>query len=143
MSILDKIINLSNKYEEYVINLRRKIHQNPELSFNEYSTSELIINELEKLGIEYERGIAGTGILATLHGKEEGKVLLLRAEMDALPIEEDVEIDFKSANRGVMHACGHDVHTANLLGVAKILSDLRKEFNGTIKFMFQPGEDDC
>lgn len=141
MSILDKIIKLSNKYEEHVINLRRKIHQNPELSFDEYGTRELIINELEKLGIEYERGIAGTGILATLYGKEEGKVLLLRAEMDALPIEEDIEIDFKSVNKGVMHACGHDVHIANLLGVAKILSDLKEEFNGTIKFMFQPGEE--
>lgn len=141
MPILEKIFNLSNKYEEYVINLRRRIHQNPELSFSEYNTSELIISELEKLGLEYIKEIAGTGVIATLHGKEDGKVILLRADMDALPIEEDVEIEFISANKGVMHACGHDVHTANLLGVAKILSDLKEEFNGTIKFMFQPGEE--
>lgn len=141
MSILYKILTLSDKYEEYVINIRRKIHQYPELSFNEYDTSELITTELEKLGFEVIKGIASTGVIATLQGKGEGKVLLLRADIDALPIEEETEIEFKSINKGVMHACGHDVHTANLLGVAKILSDLKEEFKGTIKFMFQPGEE--
>lgn len=141
MSILYKILTLSDKYEEYVINIRRKIHQYPELSFNEYKTSELITTELEKLGFEVIKGIASTGVIATLQGKGEGKVLLLRADIDALPIEEETEIEFKSINKGVMHACGHDVHTANLLGVAKILSDLKEEFKGTIKFMFQPGEE--
>lgn len=141
MLLIDSIITLSNKYEDYIINLRRKIHQNPELSFNEHKTSELIVSELKKLGMKTTTGIAGTGVIATLEGKEDGKVILLRADIDALPVEEEVEIDFKSINKGVMHACGHDVHTANLLGVARILTELRQEFSGTVKFMFQPGEE--
>ena len=141
MAIIDKIISLSNKYEDYVIKIRRKIHENPELSFKEFETSQLVISELEKLNIDITKEIAGTGVIGLLKGKEEGKVLLIRADMDALPIEEGADVDFKSKNKGLMHACGHDVHTANLLGVARILSELKDEFNGTVKFMFQPGEE--
>lgn len=141
MELLGKLISLSNKYEASVINLRRKIHENPELSFKEYNTSALVVSELEKLGLYIEKGIAKTGVLGILEGYEKGKTILIRADMDALPIEEDLDIEFKSKNSGIMHACGHDVHTANLLGVAKILSDLKDEFKGTIIFVFQPGEE--
>lgn len=141
MTLIRQIIELSNKYEEEIITIRRQIHQNPELAFKELETSELVAKELSKLGFEIEKGIAGTGVLGILEGKEKGKVLLLRADMDALPINEEVDIDFKSKVENVMHACGHDVHTANLIGVAKILNDLRDEFKGTIKFLFQPGEE--
>lgn len=138
---LKKIISLTNQNEAYVIDKRRSIHQNPELSFQEENTSKLVIRELDNLGLEVEEGIAGTGIVATLQGKGEGKTVLLRAEMDALPINEEADVFFKSYKPGVMHACGHDVHTANLLGVAKILASLKEEFDGTVKFMFQPGEE--
>lgn len=141
MTILDRIISLSNEYEDYVLNLRRRIHENPELSFKEYGTSKLVISELEKLGLDITKEIVGTGVLGILRGKKKGKVLLIRADMDALPIEEENNLEFKSKNKGIMHACGHDVHTANLLGVAKILTELRQDFDGTIKFMFQPGEE--
>lgn len=141
MTILDKIICLSDKYEEYVIDMRRRIHSNPELSFKEQATSTLVIDELEKLDIQTRSGIAGTGVMGVLHGYEKGKTVLLRADMDALPIEEELDIEFKSRNPGVMHACGHDIHTANLLGVAKILSDIRADFKGTVILMFQTGEE--
>lgn len=139
--LLDKILELSNKYEDYVIDIRRKIHQNPELSFKEFETSRLVLEELDKIGVEARGGIAGTGIMAELKGKDQGKEILLRAEMDGLPIEESGDHDFKSQSPGIMHACGHDVHTANLLGVAKILVDLKDDFNGSVKFIFQPGEE--
>lgn len=139
--LLDKVLSLSDKYEDYILDIRRRIHQNPELSFNEYETGKLVMTELEKMGINAVGGIAGTGVMAELKGGEEGKVILLRADMDALPIEEKVEWEFKSNNPGIMHACGHDVHTANLLGVAKILTELESDLKGTVKFMFQPGEE--
>ncbi len=139
--MLKKIISLSNKYEDHTINIRRKIHENPELSFQEYSTSNLVISELESLGLSIEKNLAGTGVLATLEGHKEGKTILLRADMDALPIEEGVDLKFKSKNLGIMHACGHDIHISNLLGVARILSDLKDSFNGRVMFMFQPGEE--
>lgn len=141
MELVDQVIELSNKYEDEIIDIRRQIHQNPELAFNEFKTSELVANELSQLGFEVTSGLASTGVLGILKGKEEGKVLLLRADMDALPIDEQVDLEFKSNVKGVMHACGHDVHTANLIGVAKILNQLKDEFNGTIKFLFQPGEE--
>ena len=141
MDLVQKVIDLSNKHEDEILDLRRQIHENPELAFEEWKTSQLIFHELSALGFEITRDLAGTGILGILKGKNEGKVLLLRADMDALPINEKVDIEFKSKVEGVMHACGHDVHVANLIGVAKILNHLKDEFNGTIKFLFQPGEE--
>lgn len=141
MTLVEKVIELSNKYENEIINIRRQIHQTPELAFKEFKTSELVIYELSKLGFEITKEIAGTGVLGILQGKEKGKVLLIRADMDALPINESSDIEFKSKVENIMHACGHDVHTANLIGVAKILNDLKDRFNGTIKFLFQPGEE--
>lgn len=141
MKNLDKIIELSNKYEQYVISLRRELHRYPELAFNEFKTSQLIIQELEKLGIEMKTGIAGTGVMGIIKGNGDGKTILIRADMDALPIEEELDVSYRSENKGIMHACGHDVHTGNLLGAARILYELREEFAGTIKLLFQPGEE--
>lgn len=140
MAIIEKIIDKCDKYEDETIELRRKIHKNPELSNKEYETSKLVENYLLNLGIKTKR-IGETGILGILKCKGEGKTLLLRADMDALPIDEETDLTFKSKNEGVMHACGHDVHTANLLIVAKVLSELKEEINGRVKFLFQPAEE--
>lgn len=138
---ISRILEITNKYEDEIIANRRKIHENPELAFEEYETSIFVKSELAKYGIEIQEGTRGTGVIGILEGKRAGKVLLLRGDMDALPVEEATDLEFKSKNKGVMHACGHDVHTANLLGVAKILSELKDEFTGTVKFVFQPAEE--
>ena len=132
------MIEKSKKIEDYILNIRRTIHKNPELGYQENKTSLLIQNELDKLGISYKTGVAKTGVIATLK-KGKGKTLLLRADMDALPITEETQLPFASENNGVMHACGHDAHTAMLLGAAKLLKD--ESFTGTIKFLFQPSEE--
>ncbi len=124
-----------------VINIRRDLHMYPELGFQEYRTSEVISNYLEKLGLEVRRNIAKTGVLGILRGKEEGKTILLRADIDALPLEELNNVPYKSKNKGIMHACGHDGHTAILLGTAKILAKYKEQLKGTVKFAFQPAEE--
>lgn len=124
-----------------IIRIRRDIHQHPELGRNEFRTSELVYNELQGLGLEIQKEVGGTGIVALLRGENHGKTLLLRADMDALPIDEDTSLDFKSENKGVMHACGHDMHTSILLGTARVLSNMREHINGNIKFVFQPAEE--
>ncbi|MGL5330482.1 MAG: M20 metallopeptidase family protein [Peptostreptococcaceae bacterium] len=139
--LFKKVKVLSEKYLEEVIEIRRDIHKNPELSFNEYRTSELVANKLEELGIDVIRNVGKTGVVGILKGKKEGKVVALRADMDALPLNEDTELSFKSINNGIMHACGHDVHSANLLGVAMILSEMKEDIKGSIKFIFQPAEE--
>jgi hippurate hydrolase len=122
--------------------MRRHIHAHPELSFQEFDTAAYVAEELTKLGIPFESGIAGTGIVALIEGRDSSsKCLAIRAELDALPITELNEVPYKSANEGVMHACGHDVHTAILLGVAAIMQELRDQFSGTLKLIFQPGEE--
>ena len=128
--------------EDFLIKTRRQIHENPELGFKEYETTKLICAELDKLGIPYEKEVALTGIVATLEGgKGTGKTLLIRADMDALPLIEETNLPFKSKNEGVFHACGHDSHVSCLLGTAKILKDRVSEFKGTVKFVFQPAEE--
>ncbi|MGL5693873.1 MAG: M20 metallopeptidase family protein [Peptostreptococcaceae bacterium] len=139
--LFEKVKILSEKYLNEVIEIRRDIHKNPELSFNEYRTSELVAKKLEELGIEVTRNIGKTGVVGTLSGGKEGKVVALRADMDALPLNEDTNLSFKSVNDGVMHACGHDVHTANLLGIAMILSEMKEDIKGSVKFIFQPAEE--
>ena len=124
-----------------VIALRRTIHQWPELGFQETRTSALVAEGLQALGIEVRTGIAQTGVLGILRGEREGKTVLLRADMDGLPIEEASGAPYASKNRGIMHACGHDGHTAILLTVAKVLVQCRKQFSGTVKFAFQPAEE--
>ena len=113
------------------------MHQHPELSFQEHNTSKFVCSKLDEYGISYENGIVATGIIALIKGKNPTvKTVALRADLDALPIIEENDVDYKSVNEGVMHACGHDVHTASLLGTAKILNEIKEEFEGTIKLIF-------
>lgn len=129
-------------YKKEVIEIRRYLHQNPELSFQEFKTSKYVCDKLKEYGITYENGFVKTGIVGLIKGNNpESKIIALRADLDALPILEENEVTYKSINVGVMHACGHDVHTASLLGVAKILNEVRDEFEGTVKLIFQPGEE--
>ncbi len=142
MEIKKKIKQLSKEIFNDVVDYRRHIHQNPELAFEENETAAFISSKLEEFNIPYKNGIAKTGIIALLEGRNPTKrVVGLRADMDALPIHEANDVSYRSKNEGKMHACGHDVHTASLLGVAKILANLRDEFEGTVKFFFQPSEE--
>lgn len=135
--------------EQKVIDWRRHFHQNPELSNREFKTAEVIAKHLKSLGLEVETGVAKTGVVGVLKGKHPGKVLALRADIDALPVEERNDLPFKSIVKttfldtpvGVMHACGHDTHTAILMGAAELLSKHRDQIYGTIKFIFQPAEE--
>ena len=121
---------------------REHLHSHPELSFQEVNTSAFVASSLEELGIPYQHGIAGTGVVALIKGRNpEKQCIALRADLDALPIYEENKVPYKSKNVGVMHACGHDVHTTCLLGAANVLNQLKNEFEGTIKLIFQPGEE--
>jgi len=125
-----------------LIRIRRHIHAHPELSYQEYETMNFVAAELDKLNVPYVKGVADTGLVALIEGKNpQKKCIALRADMDALPILETNDIDYKSKHEGVMHACGHDVHTTCLLGAAKILVQQKESFEGTIKLIFQPGEE--
>lgn len=140
--LLDKIKSLSSSYLNDTIATRRHLHMHPELSFHEYNTSEFVWGELEKTGISDKKKMANTGIVALVKGKNpEKKTVALRADMDALPIVEANDVAYRSKNEGVMHACGHDAHTASLLGAARILNEIKDSFEGTIKLIFQPGEE--
>jgi amidohydrolase len=142
MELKKRIQQLAAEISSDVIGYRRRIHANPELSFEEYNTSAYVSQLLHSFGVSHETGIAGTGVVALIEGNNPtSKIIALRADMDALPIEEKNDVPYKSTNSGVMHACGHDVHTASLLGTARILSQVRDEFEGTIKLIFQPGEE--
>ena len=139
--LLEKIKSLAAAGQTENIAIRRHLHANPELSYQEFETCKFVQAQLTKIGISFTV-IATTGVLGIIEGKNPSKrVIALRADMDALPIIEENDIDYKSKNEGVMHACGHDVHTTILLGAAKILWELRNEFEGTIKLLFQPGEE--
>jgi len=138
----DQIKTLAKQFAEDVVQIRRHIHANPELSFQEFETAKYVAEQLRALGIEPKEGVAGTGLTAIIKGKNpESKTVALRGDMDALPILEANDIDYKSTNEGVMHACGHDVHTACVLGAARILNELKDQFEGTVKLVFQPGEE--
>ncbi len=142
MSLIEKIKTLSRKYSSDVVDIRRHLHAHPELSYKEYKTASFVAEQLKKIGLQPQEGVAETGLVVLIEGANpESKTLALRADMDALPIQETNEVAYKSKNAGVMHACGHDAHTASLLGTAKILNDLKSEFEGTIKLIFQPGEE--
>ncbi|GIV36589.1 MAG: N-acyl-L-amino acid amidohydrolase [Cyclobacteriaceae bacterium] len=124
-----------------IIALRRHFHQHPELSYQEFNTAARVADELRKLGLQ-PRTVAVTGVVAEISGNNPGKkTIALRADMDALPIDEKNNVPYRSKNPGVMHACGHDVHTASLLGTARILTELRHSFEGTVRLIFQPGEE--
>ncbi len=137
----EKIKILAKKYAPELIEIRHHLHAHPELSYQEFETSKFVQNKLKELGIPFEIK-ATTGVVGLIKGKNPGKrIIALRADMDALPIKEENDIPYKSKNEGVMHACGHDVHTTCLLGAAKILSELKEEWEGTVKLIFQPGEE--
>ena len=145
----EKISKLSDKIEQKVIEWRRHVHQNPELSNREFETAKYIETHLRSLGISVQTGVAKTGVVGILKGKKPGKVVALRADIDALPVTERNDLPFKSNVRstyngketGVMHACGHDSHVAILMGVAEVLSQMKNDIHGTIKFIFQPAEE--
>lgn len=142
MQLLQKVKDIAKHIYPKLIEVRRHIHQYPELSFQEYKTAEYVCSILDEFGIAYQKGIVKTGIVAMIKGKNpDKKTILLRADLDALPIEEKNEKPYTSTHKGVMHACGHDVHTASVLGAAYLLHQLKDEFEGTVKIMFQPGEE--
>ncbi|MFM2440170.1 MAG: hypothetical protein RLZ16_1169 [Bacteroidota bacterium] len=139
--ILEKIKTLAAQYQAENVATRRHLHANPELSYQEFETCKYVQAQLAKIGIPFTV-IATTGVLGIIEGKNpSSRIIALRADMDALPIIEENNIDYISTKEGVMHACGHDVHTTILLGAAKILWELKGEFEGTIKLLFQPGEE--
>ena len=140
-NLVNTIKTMSESFFEEIKTYRRHLHQHPELSFKEYHTADFIENKLRDMGVENVQRIVKTGVTFLLEGSSEGKNLALRADIDALPIFEKNKVDYKSKYDGIMHACGHDVHTSCLLGVAKILHQLKSEFKGSVKFIFQPGEE--
>ena len=140
--MIDQIKSLSEKYFDTVVAFRRHLHQYPELSFEEFQTTDYIQSKLTEIGIETTSKYAETGVVGYILGNNpEKQCLALRADIDALPIQEKNTVSYKSQNEGIMHACGHDVHSASLFGAANILYELRDQFEGTIKLIFQPGEE--
>jgi amidohydrolase len=136
------IQKIAEKNFNEVVSIRRHLHINPELSFHEFETAKFVASKLKEMNISFQDNVAGTGLVGIIRGKNDnGKVVALRADMDALPIREQNKVAYKSNNDGVMHACGHDAHTASLLGAASILNELKGQFDGTIKLIFQPGEE--
>jgi len=137
----ENIKNLSKNYAAEFIQIRHHLHAHPELSYQEFETSKYVQAKLKEWGIDFEV-MATTGVIGIIKGKNpEKRIIALRADMDALPITEQNEVEYRSKNEGVMHACGHDVHTTCLLGAAKILNELKNDWEGTVKLIFQPGEE--
>lgn len=136
------LVRDSKEIESEIIAIRRKVHSEPELSFKEFKTSELVSQKLRAMGINVKKHVGGNGVVGLLTGLKEGKVVALRADMDALPVTEEVDVPFKSKNVGIMHACGHDTHVAMLLGAAMLLSRHKEQLHGEVKFLFQPAEED-
>lgn len=139
--LIDTIKSLAKQYQPEFVSIRRHLHAHPELSYQEFETSKFIQSKLAEWNIPFEV-IATTGVVGVIEGKNAAsRVMALRADMDALPITEENDIEYRSQNSGVMHACGHDVHTTCLLGAAKILLQTKDEWEGTVKLIFQPGEE--
>ncbi len=141
MNYNEEIAMIADNNAELIIAIREQIHTYPELSFREYKTSELVRQELNRIGIKYENSPIENGIVAEIDSGKPGKLLMLRADMDALPIQEQVAIDYKSKCDNVMHACGHDIHTANLIAVGQILNEMKEHWKGKVKLVFQPAEE--
>ena len=139
--MLQKIYEMIEQNYDEMVDIRRFLHQYPEVSFHEYKTAEYIANYYEKLQIPYETNIGGNGVIATLKGKKPGKTIALRADFDALPIDDQKEVAYKSKIKGAMHACGHDGHTATLLVLAKVMKQFQDELHGTIVFLHQHAEE--
>ena len=141
MNLLNTIKSLSEKYSQQVVEFRRHLHANPELSYQEFNTVKYVARQLRSFGVEPAE-VATTGLMAEIKGRNPSKkTIALRADLDALPILEVNNVPYKSKTPGVMHACGHDVHTSSLLGTAKILSEVKNQFEGTVRILFQPGEE--
>jgi hippurate hydrolase len=139
--MIEKIKTLAKQYANEFIDIRHHLHANPELSYQEFETSKFVQSKLKEFGIPFEVK-ATTGVVGLIKGKSpEKRIIAIRADMDALPIKEENDVAYKSKNEGVMHACGHDVHTTCLLGAAKILNELKNDWEGTVKLIFQPGEE--
>lgn len=136
-----RVRQLVSKVAPLVKELRHQIHQHPELGMQEFKTSQLVQQELSRIGVPFQAPVANTGVVGLIEGAKPGPCVALRADMDALPIQETTELPFASRVDGVCHACGHDAHTAMLLGAAAVLWELRSEFAGTIKLLFQPAEE--
>lgn len=139
--MVSKVHQLVEEFYPITVSLRRQIHQNPELGFQEFQTAALVEKTLKQYGWEVRSGVAGTGVVGLLRGSSEGPTVAIRADMDALPIQELNDVPYRSQNEGVMHACGHDVHTASLLGTAMVLSRLQSSLKGNVKLIFQPAEE--
>src|SRR6266571_8320638 len=135
------LLNEARGIEPEIIKTRREIHQQPELAYKEEATAKMVAEKLETLEIQVKRKVGGTGVLGILTGSKSGRVVALRADMDALPLEEMADVPFKSKIKGVMHACGHDTHVAMLLGAAKLLAAHKDDLHGAVKFLFQPAEE--
>ncbi len=141
-NLKDAVRQLTAEQHAEVVAIRRHLHANPELSYQEHQTSAYVARQLEQMGIPFRKGYVKTGIVGLIEGcNPKSKTVALRADLDALPIREENEVPYRSRNEGVMHACGHDVHTASLLGTAMVLNRLKKQFSGTVKLIFQPGEE--
>jgi amidohydrolase len=142
MTLLPEIKQLAREYSADLIATRRHLHAHPELSFHEHQTARYIAEKLRSFQLEPQEGVADTGVVVLVKGRNpDSRTIALRADIDALPIREANDVPYKSTNEGVMHACGHDAHTTSLLGTARILHQLREEFEGTVKLIFQPGEE--
>ena len=137
MAIHPEVLKIKNN----IIETRRDFHKHPELSFQEFRTSKIVAERLEQYGIKVQKNIGKTGVVGVLRGNQDGPTIALRADMDALPIQEIGDVEYKSINKGVMHACGHDAHTAMLLGAAEVLSQLKDKIKGEVRFIFQPAEE--
>lgn len=137
---MSQTLDKAKSIENYIIRFRRSLHEDPEISGQEFKTQEKIMKELDKLGIPYKKA-GTTSLIAVLNGAKSGKTIALRGDIDALPIIEEADVEFKSKNSGVMHACGHDAHAAMLLGAAKILSEMKDEIAGEVRFFFQEAEE--
>ena len=141
ISIKEIIKNNADRIYDEIIAIRKHLHQNPELSFQEDQTADFICNKLNSFGIDFKRNIGGNGILGYINKNKKGKTIALRADMDALPVTENTKLPCQSKNKGVMHACGHDIHMASLLGTAKILQEIKDQLPGRVLLVFQPAEE--
>lgn len=137
----NQILVEAKNIKDWMVKIRRDFHMNPEFGMEEFRTRDRIVEYLEGLGIEYKKGIANTGVLGIIRGKKKGKTIALRADMDALPIQDEKDVEYKSRVSGKMHACGHDAHLAILLGAARILKGMEEKLNGNVKLFFQPAEE--
>jgi len=137
----ETIRQLAAERHRDVVDIRHHLHRHPELSFREFETAAFVASRLKEMGIPVKENVAGTGVTGLIEGKPGGRTVALRADMDALPIQEANDVPYRSLVQGVMHACGHDVHTSSLLGTAAILNSLKEHFSGSVKLIFQPGEE--